>query len=154
VDRLAAHSCDRAVAQISLRLDGELSPFEEAELRGHLAGCLTCATYAQEAESFTSVMRATPSERFDMQIVMPRRHRLALRPLQVGAAAAMVAVVGLGGLLGLGRSGGPLSSSIGISNQSRPDAARPAYLDSASYELRIIRRMTSTHAPGGSAVPQ
>src|SRR5919202_1987005 len=98
-------ACRRAAAQISLRLDGELSPFEEAELTAHLARCAACSAYARETETFTSLVRQSPLEPFEPPIVMPRSHRLPLRSLQVGAAAASVAAgVGLGGFLGVGRN--------------------------------------------------
>src|SRR5438477_2984 len=89
--RIPGTSCDRAAAQISLRLDGELSSFEEATLRAHLAACRACRAYEQETATFTTLVRESSLEPFDLSIVMPRRHRLALRPLQVGAAAAMLA---------------------------------------------------------------
>jgi anti-sigma factor RsiW len=151
--RITGTSCDRAAAQISLRLDGELSSFEESKLRAHLAVCPACQAYVRESATFTRLVREAPLERFDLPIVMPRRHRLALRPLQVGAAAAMLVVVAAGGVLGLGRSGG-LADSLSVTGASQPAGVqRPAYLDSASYELRLIRQMRSTHARGGSAVP-
>jgi anti-sigma factor RsiW len=148
-------ACHRAAAQISLRLDGELSPFEEAELTAHLARCAACSAYARESEAFTSLVRQSPAEPFETPIVMPRSHRLPLRSLQVGAAAASVAaVVGLVGFLGVGRNAGGLSDSLGTSNATPASGVRPAYLDSAQYELRIIRKMNGTHARGGGAVPQ
>jgi anti-sigma factor RsiW len=151
--RIPGTSCDRAAAQISLRLDGELSSFEEAKLRAHLAGCPACRAYERDTATFTGLVRRSPLESFDLPIVMPRRQRLALRPLQVGAAAAMLAVVAAGGVFGLGRSG-DLPHSLGVTGASQQAGVqRPAYLDSASYELRLIRQMRSTHAPGGSAVP-
>src|SRR2546423_14248730 len=104
--RIPATSCDRAAAQLSLRLDGELSSFEEANLRAHLTACPACRAYEQETATFTTLVRESPLARFDLPIVMPRRHRLALRPLQVGAAAAMLAVVAVGGVFGLGHGGG------------------------------------------------
>ena len=60
----------------------------------------------------------------DLPIVMPHRHRFALRPLQVGAAAAMLAVVAVGSVFGLGRSGG-LTDSLSVTARgmiSAPDA--------------------------------
>ena len=154
MSRNGATSCTRAAAQISLRLDDELSPFEEAELRAHLAACASCRAYEQETAAFTSVVRLAEPERFDLPIVMPRRRRRTAGPLQVGVAAAMLAAVGLGGILGVGREGGGiLSSSVGVPD-AKARSARPAYLDSASYELRLIRQVSSTHAPGGSAVAQ
>ena len=148
-------ACHRAAAQISLRLDGELSPFEEAELTAHLARCAACSAYARETEAFTSLVRLSPPEPFETPIVMPRSRRLPLRSLQAGAAAAsLAAVVGLVGFLGVGRNAGGLSDSLGGPDAARASGARPAYLDSASYELRLIRKMNNTHARGGGAVPQ
>jgi anti-sigma factor RsiW len=151
--RISGTSCTRATAQVSLALDGELSPFEQAELRTHLARCGKCHAYAEQAAAFTALVRQSEPEPFDMQILMPRRHRLMLRPLQIGAAAAMLAVVGLGGFLGLGGNGAILSSGVEVSSV-QGQSGRPAYLDSASYELRLIRQVSGTDSPNGSAVAE
>ncbi len=94
-------SCERATALVSLRLDDELTPFEEVDLQAHLATCPACHAYEREAAGFTSLVRESSLEPFDTPILMPRRHRLVPRPLQVGVAAAVIAIVGLGAALGV-----------------------------------------------------
>lgn len=150
---MSGSSCNSATAQVSLALDGELSPFEQAELRAHLAQCALCRAYAEQATAFTALVRQSEPEPFDMRIVMPRRHRLMLRPLQIGAAAAMLAVVGLGGFLGLGKNGALLSSGVDVSSV-QSQSGRPAYLDSASYELRLIRQVSGTESRNSGAVAE
>jgi len=148
-------SCERATTLVSLRLDDELTPFEEVELRDHLASCSACRAYEREAAGFTSLVRESPLEPFDLPIPMPRRQRLMPRPLQVGVAAAVIAVVGLGAALGVRTGGDGLPVSFGSDpSLQESSTTRPAYLDSASYELGLIRRMSKTHARGGGvAVP-
>ena len=53
--------CERARECASLRLDGELSEFEQALLVAHLARCELCRSFAAELESVTDHMRTTPS---------------------------------------------------------------------------------------------
>jgi anti-sigma factor RsiW len=147
-------SCERATTLVSLQLDDELTLFEEVELRDHLARCSACRAYEREAAGFTSLVRESSLEPFDLPIPMPRRHRLVLGPLQAGVAAAVIGVIGLGALLGVARNDGGFPTSFGSSTSLHvASSTRPAYLDSASYELRLIRQMSKTHAGGGIAVP-
>jgi predicted anti-sigma-YlaC factor YlaD len=151
---LPNHACERARALVSLRLDGELSTFESAELQGHLAQCESCRAYDGHTEAFTTLVRTTPLQAAETPFALPRRQRLALKPLQVGAAAALLAVLGLGSAAGVLDSRGVLPG-LGLSDSqpSRASSVRPAYLDSADYELSLIRRAREAHAPNGSAVP-
>jgi predicted anti-sigma-YlaC factor YlaD len=152
------HACERTRAQVSLRLDGELSPFEDAELRVHLAACLACAAYEDQVRTFTRVVQAAPLEPPESSFVLPRRQRLSLGPVRVAVAAAVVAAVGLGGGLGVLRSdvlfrapGG--TESTGTAAQR---SLRPAYLDSADYELRLIAQLRDARRTfrTGRPIPQ
>src|SRR5690242_14091088 len=68
-------NCERAIELISARIDGELSPADEAALEGHLAECPACAAAAEAFELQDAELRHT----FDQ-----RRH-------QAGAVAERVA---------------------------------------------------------------
>jgi anti-sigma factor RsiW len=111
----AVHSaeCERARLQVSIALDRELSEFEGASLRAHVAGCAACAAFAHELAALTTELRAAPpvplSASADsltwlpgVEAPHPRRRRThAVRVLQLTAAAAAVAfAAGLGSLAG------------------------------------------------------
>ena len=83
----------------SLQLDGELSELERALFHAHLARCEACSVYVREVGAATRGLRAAELERPAHPITLPSRRRV-LRPVQVTAAAALLAVaVGLGALL-------------------------------------------------------
>ncbi len=82
--------CERAREYASLRLDGELSEFEQALLGAHLARCEPCRSFADELESLTDHMRATPLARLEQPVSLPARRRLvsSAAPVEIAAAAA------------------------------------------------------------------
>ena len=109
--RFAGRRCDRARQWISLRLDGELSDFEQALLDAHLADCGDCAAFAGDVSSITGRLRSAPLESLSRPIVLPSRRRAFLRPVRVGAAAAAVVVVaGVATLVGSFRGSPTLST--------------------------------------------
>ena len=147
----SSYLCERARAQISARLDGELSDLEGAELSRHLTACGSCRTYAADVGSFSRVLRTAPVEELDFPIAIPRRRHVVAARIQIGAAAAAaLAMVALGALHG-GLGSRALTSSTGLGGTQ---AARPAYLDSAVYEQRLIKAALAAHsrAHTGSAV--
>jgi len=93
--------CERARSRVSLGLDGELSKVEQALLRAHVGRCAACAGFALDVDALTRELRTAPLER-PAVVGMPQRRRSAGTPLlQVGAAAAAVAIAaGLGSLAG------------------------------------------------------
>ena len=92
--------CERARGWTSLALDGELSEFERALLTAHVERCPECARFAEELRDFTDELRAAEHASLPRLIELPVRRRSFARTVQVGAAAAVLAVaVGLGGLL-------------------------------------------------------
>lgn len=96
--------CDRARTYVSLRLDGELSDFEQALLEAHLESCASCRVFATEMSEITAELRVSRLERLERPLILPHRVRAGLRRLQVGAAAAvLVTVVGVGALVGSAR---------------------------------------------------
>lgn len=105
------HSCDRARAWVSLRLDGELSELEGFMLESHLARCEACRAFAADTVGFTSALRTASLEPLERPVSLPAGRRSMRRAVQFGAAAALVAAsVGLGslfGAVGSGRSNAP-----------------------------------------------
>jgi anti-sigma factor RsiW len=99
--RIPADECARASEWVSLRLDGQLSEFEEMLLEAHLARCAGCKAFAASMTGLTGTLRAAPLEQPEFTFQAPRRAgggRLALRAV---SAAAAVAVVGISGLVSL-----------------------------------------------------
>lgn len=94
--------CDRVRAQVSLRLDGELSQLESRMLEAHLARCAECRAYEARVAAVTNELRAAPLEPLPRPIAVRRPRRLAVAArLQAGIAAALaLAVVGLATQLG------------------------------------------------------
>jgi anti-sigma factor RsiW len=87
--------CDRVRAQISQRLDGELSQLEARMLGSHLARCADCREYEADVARITADLRAAPLERLERPIVIRRPRRLSALRLQAGVAAALaVAILG------------------------------------------------------------
>jgi predicted anti-sigma-YlaC factor YlaD len=92
--------CERARARASLGLDGELSEVEQAQLRAHVGRCAACAAYARDLDGLTQELRSAPLQRPGGSVPV-RRRRSGARRLQLGLAAAVVAVAtGLGSLAG------------------------------------------------------
>jgi anti-sigma factor RsiW len=87
--------CDRVRAQISLRLDGELSQLESRMLDSHLARCADCTEYEADVAQITADLRAAPLEPMERPVVIRRPRRVSALRLQTGVAAALaVAVLG------------------------------------------------------------
>ncbi len=109
-------NCEQAIALISARIDGELSPADAAALDDHLAACPACAATAEAFELQDADMRHAFDERrhqagavaqrvadrLPRQATPPgrwRRLRRRARPYLFGAVLA-AALVGLAWLLG------------------------------------------------------
>jgi Putative zinc-finger len=96
-----AAECERARTWASLSLDGELSQFGQAQLRAHVGRCAACASFAHDLEGLAEELRRAPLEQ-PTTVVMPvARRSSARRALQLGAAAAAIAIAAsLGSLAG------------------------------------------------------
>lgn len=153
IDSLSSRSCDRARAQISALLDGELSELEEADLRLHLAGCESCHEYHGRAVSISGALRTAPLEPLDFPIVVPNRRYVATRWIQAGSAAAAVLVaIGLGSSQGILAGHGELGSA-GPSSQARESSAL-TYVQSADYERHLLNSLRVLHrGRTGGVVP-
>jgi predicted anti-sigma-YlaC factor YlaD len=138
--RFLSHACDRARAQISSRIDEELSELEDARLEQHLAGCAGCRAYEADVVAVTRMVRTAPLEPLEFQVSLPRRRRSALTQFEFAAAVVLAAAIGLGSMfsaLGTSRSSDLFGSS---------HTARPAYLDSSDYEQRLIEQAAARNA--------
>ena len=126
---------------MSLRLDDELSDFEETLLASHLARCSECRAYEADLISLTATLRAAPVERPNLSAAPLRPGRSIFAKVQLGAAAAAVLLVaGVSTILG----------AVRLEQGARPTAnatARAAYLDSAEHELSFLRVVAQSHAP-------
>jgi predicted anti-sigma-YlaC factor YlaD len=125
--------CERARCVASLRLDGELTEFEDAFLDSHLAACAACRTYSAGIAASAHTLRSTPLEFFTARLARPRRRATVSRHLQFAAAARVVTGAGLTGLSGLARP----------NDAGTTRTARPAYLDSQNYDQAFIRELSA-----------
>ena len=98
--------------------------------------CEECGVFQADIAGITSGLRAASLERMSRPVDLPSQRRQPLRRLRLGAvtSAAAVALVALtlGGTLG----------SRALSGANHQFAhARPAYLQSVQYEMRLMRRV-------------
>jgi predicted anti-sigma-YlaC factor YlaD len=84
--------CERARAWASLRLDAELSEFEEALLTAHLRRCSACCEYEESVRGAVLALRDEPLVRLEHPVSVPSRRRSVLRPTALARAAALVAL--------------------------------------------------------------
>jgi anti-sigma factor RsiW len=136
--------CERARECASLRLDGELSEFEQALLGAHLARCEPCRSFAAELDAFTTRLRNAPLETLEQPVALPARRRISRRPVEIAAAAAlMLTALGITGALSAIESSGPslTFASPGVSN---PNESR----EFSDIRRAMLQRQVVT-SPGG-----
>ena len=144
--------CERARECASLRLDGELSEFEQALLAAHLARCEACRAFADELDAVTAHVRATPLARLERPIALPSRRRLvSRRPVEVAAAAAlMLTALGVAGALRtIDSSVNPSSSRFGAPGVSNTLESR----EFTDIRREMLRRPLRQVSPGGLNLP-
>jgi anti-sigma factor RsiW len=131
VVRQLTKQCERARECASLRLDGELSEFEQALLTAHLARCEPCRMFAAELDAITTRLRDAPLEPLEQPVVLPSRRRISTRPAEIAAAAAlMLTALGVAGAM----------RTIESSNPSLTFASPVVSNESESREFSDIRR--------------
>jgi anti-sigma factor RsiW len=140
-------ACEQAREQISLQLDGELSPFEESALESHLKACAACRTYGATAGMVSAQLRKAELEEPQFPVVLPHRSRLRVptRAVQVAAAAAVAMVVGLSSA-GLSLTNGSGPSASFRASKAFPDRGpdfEPIRSSGTSIEFRAQRRTPS-----------
>ena len=99
--RLPSDECARAREWASLRLDAQLSDFEEVLLEAHLARCADCRAFSATTSSLTGALRSAPLEQPTFAFETPRTTRGRTVALRAVSAAAAIAVVGISGLVSL-----------------------------------------------------
>jgi anti-sigma factor RsiW len=132
--------CERAREWGSLRLDGELSDFEQVLLDAHLRRCAGCSEYVREIGAITLTIRAADLEPLPRPITLPLRRRIAYptRGLQAGAAVAAVLAV----TIGLGNQfGSPENAPARLANNVRLPASQISSIPSTGSDalLRVPR---------------
>lgn len=142
--------CERARECASLRLDGELSEFEQALLVAHLVRCEPCRSFAHELESVTDHMRATPLDRLDQPVALPSRRRLLTRrPVEIAAAAAlMLTTLGVAGALRTIETNNP---TIGFGAQGVSNTLESREFSDIRRDM--LRRPVRQQSPGGLNLP-
>ena len=142
-------NCERSRAWASMRLDGELSEFENALLTAHLRTCGACREYEESAQGAVLALRAQPLEQVGHPVAVPGRRRLVVRPVAVaGAAAAVAAVVGLTTVLSL-------ESATRPATVRTPSTQAVFDVDSDVQQLRALRVIQlGGRPPRGSGVGQ
>jgi anti-sigma factor RsiW len=154
IDSFSPGRCERARAQVSALLDGELSELEEADLRLHLEDCGACRTFHAGGMAISGSLRSAPLEQLDFPILVPNRRYVATRWIQAASAAAVVLVaIGLGSSQGILAGHGRLDSAGGSSSQAS-SATSLAYLQSPDYERHLLNSLRAPHrGRTGGAVP-
>ena len=129
-------NCSRVRAQVSLRLDGELSEIESRMLSAHLGRCELCRLYAEDVEEFTLALRAAEPLELARPIVVRRPRRLALARMQAGVAAVLA-------LVSLGLASQLAPSSTGQASLSRTSTTVTRYPSptETEYELALLNRL-------------
>ena len=122
--------CDRTREWAALRLDTELSEFEQALMAAHLERCEACRAFAADVRGFTVELRGALLERPGEPVALPARPRVAFRNVQVAAAAAVfVVAAGLGGIFG----------SLPAGSGDRATQAAPLAGANPDAQLRALR---------------
>jgi anti-sigma factor RsiW len=108
--------CERVRAQISVRLDGELSELESRLVESHVRRCADCAAYQDEVVAVTAMLREAPLEPLERPVVVSRPgRRVSLAGMQVGVAAAVAVAV------------------LGVAAQLQPSQPEPALSSPTKY---------------------
>jgi predicted anti-sigma-YlaC factor YlaD len=91
--KVRSADCERARRFASLELDGELSRFERASLRRHLARCAACAERARSVAAVTRLLRSAPLVPFSLDERMWSHRRRSTLPAAAVAFAAVAAAL-------------------------------------------------------------
>ena len=136
-------ACAFAREQVSLQVDGELSSeLDSAALKAHLERCERCRAYAASIAEVTGQLRAAPLEQPEIPVVLPHRSRIRvpLASVQIAAAAAVIAVVGVtsAGLMKGGGQGVSLTAGNTLADQA--PVLKPLHGAHSRIALRDERR--------------
>ena len=142
--------CARACQQLSLRLDSELSQFEDALLEAHLERCADCRAFAQSITASTMTLRSLPAERPAVAFELPRRRSRAdavvATSLRAASAAAALAVFAVSGLIAL------QGSNSGVVTAAAPDLREAREV--VELHERRLQQLDASVAATRPAVPR
>lgn len=147
--------CERARESASLRLDGELSEFEQALLVAHVSRCEACRTFVEELDGITARLRAAPLESLEQPVALPARRRVVSRPVEIAAAAAlMLTALGITGALSTIETTANPTVSFGAPGVSNTAESRE-FTDIRRANIRRAMRDRPTRpiSPGGLNFP-
>ncbi len=102
MQNVRAMECERTRQWVSVALDSELSQFERALVKNHVACCADCRSFQRSVTAVTVVVRNSPSQRMSRDLYLPVRRRLAwssptaVARLGSAAAAVIVSVISVG----------------------------------------------------------
>jgi predicted anti-sigma-YlaC factor YlaD len=146
--------CVRARESISVQLDSELSELDSARLSAHLEECSACSSHAHEMGEIAAHLRATPLDRPEVEIWLPRRRRtVVLRSASVrvtAAAAVVVVVVMMAAALSFvaghyAATGGSHGSAVARPGVTTPP---PDLVERQVLAMRRDARSRPSHPPG------
>jgi len=139
-------NCSRVRAQVSLRLDDELSQLERRMLSAHLERCDRCSIYAEEVEEFTLALRAAPPVPLDRPIAVQGPRRVSIPRMQAGVAAVIaVAALGLASQMTPSSSGEASLSEWSVTVTRFPTSAE------TERELALFQRLPKQPRSVGSS---
>lgn len=145
VVRQLTKQCERARECASLRLDGELSEFEQALLVAHLARCEPCNQFAAELEAITNRLRNAPLEPLEQPVALPARRRISRRPAEIAAAAAlMLTALGVAGAMRTIEGSNPSLNFVGPGVSNAAESR-----EFSDIRRAMLRRKASISSPGG-----
>ena len=154
--------------RLSEYLDDELDPRERASLEAHLADCDSCRTDLAElravvarAQGLTDTAPAADLwPGVEARIAPPamRRPTLATRrfafTLPQLVAASLALIVASGGMVWLGRLGGPSTDFPSVLGDTREVRVRPANFGDAAYDEAVADLKSTLDAGRGQLDPQ
>ena len=141
------NECDSARANVSCRLDGELSELEARRLDDHLRDCAGCSAYAHELQALAGRLRAAELEQPAIVVFAPARHRPFVRLQTAMAAAVAVAVAAgssfaVGGMIGI--HGG--STATTVSTTAGADFLSAQADSSEQHILAMVPHLESSYS--------
>lgn len=153
--------CDQALELISARLDGALSPQEEALLEEHLRSCPDCRALLADFQAIHQAMPEPvepPPELAEAIMAQVRRQKVTdlppRRKIRWRAWASLAAVLAVvlvgGGAFRMGLFGGMGGGSNGASGGAAPAAAAPVSAgQEAAQDIQAPAGAPGADAPAG-----
>jgi predicted anti-sigma-YlaC factor YlaD len=141
----AVHAdCERARQWASADVDGELSPFEQVVLEGHLADCPSCREFRAGVSGLAQALRVAPNERLERRVEVARRRRRVGLRLAPAAAAMAIAAVGLGSILASSQFRSGSVGTASLQSEAASASAAPDTLDLRTAE--VLQRAAAMRA--------